>query len=108
MSLDDMFMAQHDQPCDCAVCDDISFRRSVSKGFMSIAEVNEHEKLLRDEFDEALGKIARLQVDLHQTVVDCERYQKALEQIASQPLEPAHIYEIADRIKLIAKVALEI
>ena len=36
------------------------------------------------------------------------KYEKALEQIASQPLEPAHIYEIADRIKLIAKVALEI
>jgi len=31
-----------------------------------------------------------------------------MKQIASQPLEPAHIYEIADRIKLIAKVALEI
>lgn len=29
MSLDDMFMSQHDQPCDCAVCDDIAFRRSL-------------------------------------------------------------------------------
>jgi len=29
MSLDDRFMLQHEQPCDCAVCDDIRFRRSI-------------------------------------------------------------------------------
>jgi hypothetical protein len=31
MSLDDMFLCQHDQPCDCAVCNDIAFRRSLKK-----------------------------------------------------------------------------
>ena len=50
-------------------------------GFMSIAEVHEHTKMLAGELDDALGKIARLQVDLHQTVMDCERYKEALEEI---------------------------
>ena len=34
MSLDDRFMLQHVQPCDCAVCDDIRFRRSIREKAM--------------------------------------------------------------------------
>lgn len=45
---------------------------------------------------------------LKDACVKISELKKALTQIASQPLEPAHIYEIADRIKLIAKAALEI
>ncbi len=41
MSLDDMFMSQHDQPCDCAVCDDIAFRRS-----LKFNENDSHDELL--------------------------------------------------------------
>jgi len=29
MGLEDAFLSHHDQPCDCAVCDDIAFRRSL-------------------------------------------------------------------------------
>lgn len=45
---------------------------------------------------------------LKETLCEMYKYKVALSAIAKQPLEPAHIYEIADRIKLIAKVALEI
>lgn len=96
----------HDPSCDCAVCDDIAFRASVQKGFMSIAEVHEHEKLLRDELDDALGKIARLQVDLHQTVVDHDSYKSALKKIARGTLEPGHVYEQAVMMQDIAIKAL--
>lgn len=74
--------------------------------FMSIAEVHEHEKLLRDELDEALGKIARLQVDLHQTVVPHDRYKEALQKIVRGTLEPGHIYLQAVRMQDIAREAL--
>jgi hypothetical protein len=96
----------HESGCDCAVCDDIAFREEMQKGFMSIAEVNEHEKLLRDELDEALGKIARLQVDLHQTVVSHDKYKDVLEKIARGVLEPGHVYLQAVRMQDIAREAL--
>lgn len=96
----------HENGCDCAVCDDIAFRASVQKGFMSIAEVHEHEKLLRDELDDALGKIARLQVDLHQTVVDHDSFKSALKKIARGTLEPGHVYEQAVMMQDIAIKAL--
>ena len=96
----------HDDNCDCAVCDDIAFRESVQKGFMSIAEVHEHEKLLRDEYDAALGKIARLQVDLHQTVVAHDNYKSALKKIARATLEPGHVYAQAVMMQDIAREAL--
>lgn len=107
MGLEDVFLSHHEQPCDCAVCDDIAFRKSVQKGFMSIAEVHEHEKLLREEFDDAQGKIARLQVDLHQTVVDCEQFKVALKKIARGTLEPGHVYEQAVMMQDIAIKALQ-
>lgn len=31
MGLEDAFMSHHEQPCDCAICDDIAFRRSLRK-----------------------------------------------------------------------------
>ena len=96
----------HETGCDCAVCDDIAFRASLQKGFMSIAEVHEHTKLLRDELDDALGKIARLQVDLHQTVVDHDSYKSALKKIARGTLEPGHVYEQAVMMQDIAIKAL--
>ena len=45
---------------------------------------------------------------LKEILCEMYKYKIALTTITKQPLEPAHIYEIADRIKLIAKVALEI
>ena len=45
MILDESYLSQHDQPCDCAVCDDIHFRRSLS--------IDE-----RDRYREALQRIA--------------------------------------------------
>ncbi len=97
----------HEHGCDCAVCDDITFRVSLQKGFMSIAEVNEHKKLLREELDEALGKIARLQVDLHQTVVPHDKYKEALKKIARGVLEPGHVYEQAVLMQDIAIKVLQ-
>lgn len=46
MSLDDMFMAQHDQPCDCAVCDDIAFRRSMNISGVDAAIARHDEEVL--------------------------------------------------------------
>lgn len=97
----------HDDGCDCAVCDDIAFKKSVQKGFMSIAEVHEHTRMQADELDDALGKIARLQVDLHQTVVDCEKYKSALKKIARGTLEPGHVYEQAVMMQDIAIKVLQ-
>ena len=97
----------HESGCDCAVCDDIAFRKSLQKGFMSIAEVHEHEKLLREELDEALGKIARLQVDLHQTVVPHDKFKEALKKIARGTLEPGYIYEQAVMMQEIAIKVLQ-
>lgn len=49
-----------------------------------------------------------IQTTYHDSIIaENKKLNEALEKIASQPLEPAHIYEIADRIRLIAKVALE-
>jgi hypothetical protein len=45
------------------VCDDIAFRQSLQKGFMSIAEVHEHEKLLREELNESQEAARRLYED---------------------------------------------
>jgi hypothetical protein len=59
------------------------------------------------EYDEALGKIARLQVDLHQTVVDYERCKKALRQISQGAIEPGHLYLQATRMQDIAREALQ-
>ncbi|WP_265554799.1 hypothetical protein [Trichlorobacter lovleyi] len=97
----------HDDGCDCAVCDDIAFRASVQKGFMSIAEVHEHEKMLRDEFDDALGKIARLQIDFHQTAVAHDNFKSALKKIARGTLEPGHVYEQAVMMQEIAIKVLQ-
>jgi hypothetical protein len=47
MSLDDMFLSQHDQPCDCAVCDDIAFRRSMNiSGVDAAVERHDDEVLV--------------------------------------------------------------
>ena len=91
----------HENGCDCAVCDDVAFRKSLQKGFM------EHEKLLREELDEAQGKIARLQVDLHQTVVPHDKYKEALKKIARGTLEPGHVYEQAVMMQEIAIKVLQ-
>jgi len=97
----------HESGCDCAVCDDIAFRKSLQNEFMSIAEVHEHEKLLREELDGALGKIARLQVDLHQTVVPHDKFKAALKKIARGILEPGHVYEQAVMMQDIAIKVLQ-
>ena len=59
------------------------------------------------EYDDALGKIARLQIDLHQTVVDHDSYKSALKKIARGTLEPGHVYEQAVMMQDIAIKVLQ-
>ena len=82
MGLEDAFLSHHEQPCDCAVCDDIAFRRSLrGKPYLEPAAM----ELLRqkvEKLESALGKIARGR------------------------LEPGHIYEQSLRMQDIAFKAL--
>lgn len=60
-----------------------------------------------EEYDSALGKIARLQIDLHQTVVAHDNYKSALKKIARTTLEPGHVYEQAVMMQDIAIKVLQ-
>ena len=40
MGLEDAFMSHHEQPCDCAVCDDIAFRKSLRQKAQSKHDAN--------------------------------------------------------------------
>lgn len=41
----------HDDNCDCAVCDDIAFQKSVQKGFMSLAYQAGFDAAMGPDFD---------------------------------------------------------
>ena len=103
-------MSENYQYTDCKHCGKSLMEGEIHncKGAM-LAEIDWLRRNLNGtaaEYDEALGKIARLQVDLHQTVVDCERYKEALMQISRGVIEPGHVYLQAIRMQDIAREAL--
>jgi len=78
MGLEDAFMSHHEQPCDCAVCDDIAFRRSLrGKPYTEPAAM----ELLRQK---------------------AQKFESALKKIARGTLEPGHIYDQAIMMQDIA------
>ena len=116
--IENMMLAQHDQPCDCAICDEIHMNRAIRKNrdakcFMNNDGTSDCDRLraevnqLAEHYDDALGKIARLQVDLHQTVVSHDNYKSALKKIARGALEPGHVYEQAVMMQDIAIKVLQ-
>lgn len=97
----------HESGCDCAVCDDVAFRESLQKGFMSIAEVHEHEKLLREELEESQKAAGRLYEDGRKMKMENDNFREALKKIARGTLEPGHVYEQAVMMQDIAIKVLQ-
>lgn len=51
MSFNDVYLSQHDQPCDCAVCDEIHFTRSISVAPKQFKDLGERLANLLDDDD---------------------------------------------------------
>lgn len=113
----------HHNGCDCAVCEDMHNRalqrKIVDAEWNKLLDDNKRLTVLLDaerknvvyaqqKWAEAEERVEKWKAWYESVSGDAAKYRNSLQQIANQPLEPAHIYEIADRIKLTAKAALEI
>lgn len=113
----------HHNGCDCAVCEDMhntELRRKIAdaewnkllddiKRLTVLLEAEQKNVVYaQQKWAEAEERVEKWKAWYESVSGDAAKYRNSLQQIANQPLEPAHIYEIADRIKLTAKAALEI
>lgn len=80
--IEGMMLAQHNQPCDCAICDEIHRARAVRKSRGTKCFLN------------------------NDGTSDCDRMREALRKIARGTLEPGHVYLQAVRMQDIAREAL--
>jgi hypothetical protein len=79
---ENMMLAQHDQPCDCAICDEIHRAREARKSRGAKCFLN------------------------NDGTSDCDRLRAALQKIARGTLEPGHVYQQAVMMQDIAREAL--
>lgn len=119
----------HHNGCDCAVCEDIHMselaKQQVDAAWNKLLDdyksatvrINELEAVLEAErknvayaqqkWSETEERVEKWKIWYESVSESAAQYKEALNQISKQPLEPAHIYEIAERMKRIAKSALE-